>query len=392
MNTWMRTLLNVLLTATTVLALAGCGEGGDGGAVEDDHAAEAAVPEGGAPSVHLDSASLAMSGVVVGLPESVAAGALPATGNITYDQNRVSHIGPKTQGRVVDLIAEVGARVRRGQVLAHLESPEVGTTRADLHEAEALLEIAQENYDRERRLEAQGISSRRELLDAEGELRRLQARLRGTQERLRVLGADLHGEGGHFDVASPYDGVVVERHAGRGEVVGPADQIFTVADLRRLWIELDVYERNLGRVARGQTVEVVATAWPGRVFPGRIVYLGDIIDAERRTVRARVEVENPDGALKPGMFATARIEIAGGAPVVAVPRDAVQTVEDEQVVWVPGAEEGEFVARPVTLGAELPGSLVEVVSGLAADEAVVLEGAFTLKSELAKGEFGGHGH
>lgn len=392
MNERVRYVPTIFFVALLTSILAGCGGGDDAGPVDDDHAGEPAMSEGRTPSVHFDSASLAMSGVVVGPARTVGAGSLPVTGNITYDQNRVSHIGPKTQGRVVELIAEVGSRVRSGQVLAHLESPDVGAARADLHETEALLEIARENYERERRLEAQGISSRRELLDAEAELRRLEARLRGTQERLRVLGANLHGDGGHFDVASPYDGVVVERHAGRGEVVGPADQLFTVADLRRLWIELDIYERSLGRVAQGQPVEVFTTAWPGRTFPGRIVYVGDIVDAERRTIRARVEVENPDGALKPGMFATARIEIAGEAPVVAVPRDAVQTVGDEPVVWVPGAETGEFVARPVTLGAELPDGLVEIVSGLASDEAVVLEGAFTLKSEFAKGEFGGHGH
>ena len=184
----------------------------------------------------------------------------------------------------------------------------------------------------------------------------------------------------------------MERHAGRGEVVGPSDQLFTVADLSRLWIELDVYERNLGRVSSGQPVEVTTTAWPGRVFPGRIVYVGDILDLERRTVRARVELENPDGALKPGMFATALIQISSEVPVVAVPRDAVQTVEGMQVVWVPGVEVGEFVARPVELGDELPDDMVEIVSGLDVGEAVVLEGAFTLKSELAKGEFGGHGH
>ncbi|NNK64760.1 MAG: efflux RND transporter periplasmic adaptor subunit, partial [Gemmatimonadetes bacterium] len=271
-----------------ILLLTACGEGG--GSDDDDHADDSpqvgASEEGGDPVVHLDSAALAVSGVVVGTPELVSAGFLPVTGSITYDQNRVSHIGPKTQGRVVELTAEVGSRVRRGQVLAHLESPEVGATRADLHEAEALLEIAQENYDREERLEAQGISSRRELLDAEAELRRVQARLASAQERLRVLGADLHDEGGHFDVSAPYDGIVVERHAGRGEVVDPADQLFTVADLSRLWIELDIYERNLSRVRRDQPVGVTTVAWPGRVFPGRIVYVADIVDPDRRTVRA----------------------------------------------------------------------------------------------------------
>lgn len=389
-----RLLRLLLLVAVPSLASMACSEEGEN---EDDNhadegAATAVIEEGGAPVVHLDSAALAVSGVVVGSPELVNAGFLPVTGNITYDQNRVSHIGPKTQGRVVELTAEVGTSVQRGQVLAHLESPEVGATRAELHEAEALLDIAQENYEREERLESQGISSRRELLDAEAELRRVQARLASAQERLRVLGADLHDEGGHFDVSAPYDGIVVERHAGRGEVVDPTAQLFTVADLSRLWIELDIYERDLSRVRRDQPVAVTTTAWPGRAFSGRIVYLADIIDPDRRTVRARVELNNADRALKPGMFATARIDVAEGEPVIAVPRDAVQMVEGEEVVWVPGAEVGEFMARPVTMGAALLDGLVEIVAGLTADDRVVLNGAFTLKSELAEGEFGGHGH
>ena len=385
--------LPLVLSLALALTAAACGSGADAdgdGHTEEAHAGEPAAA--GAPVVHLDSAALAVSDVSVGEAEGVRAGELPVTGSITYDQNRVSHIGPKTQGRVVELMAEVGSRVGAGQVLAHLESPDVGATRADLHEAEALLEIAQENYDRERRLAEQGISSRRELLDAEAGLRRVQARLRSAQERLRVVGAAFHGEGGHFDVTSPYEGVIVERHAGRGEVVGPSDQLFTVADLSRLWIELDIYERNLRRVGRGQPVEVTTTAWPGRVFPGRIVYVGDILDPVRRTVRARVEVENEDRALKPGMFATARIQVSADVPVVAVPRNAVQTVEGAQVVWVPGREPGEFIARTVQIGEELPDGRVEVLSGLDIGEPVVVQGAFTLKSELAKGEFGGHGH
>lgn len=379
--------------ALLVLTIAACG--GDA-SVPAEEAHEDEVAEG-ATTVHLDSAVLAVSDVVIGSVEGVSSGALAVTGRITYDQNRVSHIGPKTQGRVTELMAEEGSRVASGQVLAHLESPEVGSIRAELNEAEALLDIASENYEREQRLEEQGISSRRELLDAEAELRRMQARLRSAQERLRVLGADTHGEGGHFDVTSPYEGVVVARHAGRGEVVGPEDQLFTVADLSRLWIELDIYERDLARVREGQPVEVTTAAWPGRIFPGEIVYVGDILDAERRTVRARVEIENRDEALKPGMFATAGIRMNGagdveGSEMLAVPRDAVQTVEGSTVVWVPTGEPGEFTVRVVEVGRELPGGLVEIVRGLDPGAAVVVEGAFTLKSELAKGEFGGHVH
>jgi cobalt-zinc-cadmium efflux system membrane fusion protein len=358
-------------------------------------AEEAREPEGeraGLPEVHLDADALAMTDIALGVAEPVSAGGLRVTGAITYDQNRMSHVGPKTEGRVTELRVEVGSRVSGGQILAHLESPEVGNTRAELVEAEALLEIARENFARETRLEAQGISSRREVLDAEAQLRTIEARRRSAEERLRLLGAASHGEGGHFDVVAPYDGVVVERHGSRGEVVGPTDQLFTIADLTQLWIELDIFERDLASVAEGQPVEVTTAAWPGRVFPGEIVYVADILDVRSRTLRARVVVENADGALRPGMFATALVRTSGAAPVLAVPRDAVQNVEASDVVWVPAGEPGAFVASPVLLGRELPGGLIEILDGLTAGDSLVVAGAFTLKAELARGELGGHGH
>ena len=358
----------------------------------DAHVEDEAEAPGGAPEVHLDADALALSDIELGVALEARSGGLRVTGAIGYDQNRISHVGPKTEGRVEELRAELGSRVNNGQVLAHLESPEVGTTRAELTEAEALLDIARENFERETRLEAQGISSRRDVLGAEAELRTVEARRRSAEERLRILGVASHGDGGHFDVTAPYDGVVVERHAGRGEVVGPADQLFTIADLSRLWIELDIFERDLADVREGQEVDVTTAAWPGRTFPARIVYVADVLDARARTVRARVELDNADGALKPGMFATALIHTDEGHTVVAVPRDAVQNVEGADVVWVPGDEPGAFVARPVLMGEELPGGLVELTAGLAAGDAVVVAGAFTLKAELAKGEFGGHGH
>ena len=366
------------------LLVGGCG--GDAAPIQDEEPAGEAVVE-----VHLDADALALSDVRLGQAGMVPHTLLSVTGTITYDQNRLSQIAPKTQGRIVEVLTEVGARVRAGEVLVHLESPEVGMIRADLAEAEALVEIARENFDREVRLEAQGISSRRELLDAEATLRRVEASRRSAEERLRVLDAGLHGEGGHFDITSPFDGIVVERDAGVGEVVGPSDPLATVADLGQLWIELDIYERDLAQVREGLPVTVSTAAWPGRTFPASVGYVADILDTERRTVRARVVLDNRDGALKPGMFATASIQVGEGR-LVAVPRDAVQDVEGQLVVWVPGDEEGSFVVRPVVLGAELPGDYVEVVSGISEGETLVVTGAFTLKAELAKGEFGGHGH
>ena len=386
---WLFRLLLVVLAPGSLIA---CGS-------DDNEPAEPEHAEGEGPSgtpegvVLLDTAALSIAGIQVDAVQTVETSALPVTGTITYDQNRVSHIGPKTEGRIAALRADLGTRVRPGQTLALLESADIGSLRADLTEAEALLAIARENYERERRLEEQGISSRKELLDARADLRRAEAAARSSRERLRILGA-AGGSGGQFAVIAPFGGTVVEKHAGLGEVVGPEDQLFTVADLGGLWIELDIFERDLSRVAVGQPVDVTTTAYPGRIFPGRIVYVGDVLDPERRTVRARVEVPNPDRALKPGMFASARIRTGAPGPArIVVPEGAVQELEGRQVVFVPGQRPGEFRSVPVEVG-EVSGEdrTVVILSGLSAGDRVVVEGAFSLRSELAKGEIGEHGH
>ncbi|MGH7458096.1 MAG: efflux RND transporter periplasmic adaptor subunit [Longimicrobiaceae bacterium] len=381
-----------------LFALAGAAGCGNGSA----ETAEDAVEEHAEDEEHdeesnvvvLDTAAVAVAGIQVGTAETIRTSGLPVTGTITYDANRVSHIGPRTEGRIVRLRADIGERVRGGQALAILDSPDVGQVRAEEHEAEALLEIARENYDRERRLEQQGISSRKELLDAEAELRRAEAALQSAEQRLQALGAG-HGTGGQFAIIAPFSGIVVAREASLGEVASSADQLFTVANLERLWIELDVYERDLRRVSEGQAVDVTTAAYPGRVFTGEVVYLGDILDPETRTVRARVEIPNEDRTLKPGMFANAVIQVGGGAtPMVAVPQNAVQEMEGRTVVFVPGDQPGEFRAVPVEVGEPVGDGRVVIRSGLDADAPLVVAGAFSLRSEAAKGAIAeaGHGH
>lgn len=366
-------------------------EGEEHAAAEQaDTAGEEHAEEGDV--VLLDTAAVTVAGIRLASVDTVSTTGLPVTGTITYDANRVSHIGSRTEGRIIALRADIGEQVRAGQTLAVLESPEVGQTRAEEHEAGALLAIAQENYAREQRLEQAGISSRKELLDAQAELRRAEAALRSARERLRVLGAG-RGEGSQFAITAPFAGVVVQRDASRGEMAAPSDQLFTVADLSRVWIELDIFERDLSRVARGQPVTVTTTAYPGQSFPGRIVYIGQVLDTATRTADARVEVPNEDGMLKPGMFATARIQVGGGgAPVAVVPEAAVQELEGRQVVFVPGDRPGEFRAQPVEVGEPADSGRVVVRAGLKAGDRVVASGAFALRSELAKGEIGEHGH
>ena len=386
--TKIRISLLALLMAASVSA---CGDDGPAPEVAVAEAGEEHADEG-ADVVLLDSMAVATAGIIVTPVQTVQTTGIPVTGTITYDARRVSHIGPRIDGRIVRLVADIGDQVSAGQPLAILESAEVGQVRVQEREAEALVQIARENYQREERLEQQGISSRKELLDAAAELRRQEAALQSARERLRVLGAG-HGEGGQYALTSPFAGVVVARDASLGEMASPADQIFTVANLSRLWIELDIYERDLSRVTTGQTVEVRTAAYPNRVFPGRIVYVGDVLDPEKRTVRARVEIPNDDRALKPGMFTSALIQVGGtGTPVVVVPQAAVQELEGRQVVFIPGDRAGEFRARPVEVGEQADDGRVVILSGLEAGDRIVTSGAFALRSELAEGEIGEHGH
>lgn len=341
--------------------------------------------------VALDTAAVRLGGIVVGAAEPVMTVALSVTGTITYDANRVTHVGARTDGRVLSLNVDLGRRVSRGAILVELESPDVGRIRAEEQRAVALLRIATENYDRERRLEQQGISSRKELLVAEADVRRGQAEVRSARDQLSVMGAG-HGSGGHFDVVAPLTGTIVERNVSLGQMASRTDTLFTIADLSRVWIELDIFERDLARVSVGQQVSVSTDAFPRRSFPGKIVYVGDVLDPVKRTVRARVEIPN-DGALRPGMFARASIRVAGGgAMAAAVPQAAVQAMEGKQVVFIPGTKPGEFRAVPVEVGEAIERGMVVILSGLAAGARVVVAGAFALRSELAKSEIAEGGH
>lgn len=370
--------------------LAGCGQPSH----EEEAAATESRPVDGPTTVHLDDEALGLADIELDSARMVPVGGLELTGMITFDQDRVSHVGPKTSGRVVELAARLGDEVVSGQTLAHLESPDVGALRAELDEAASLTAIARERLDRQRRLEEQGISSRREVLTTEAEFHEVVAARESAEERLRVLGASAHGDGGHFDIVSPYSGRVVQRQAGRGEVVGPDDRMFTVADLSLLWLELDAFEHQLSRVAEGSMADVRTPAWPDRVFVGRVAQVDDLLDPSRRSVTVRVEIDNADLRLKPGMFASAVLRPAAGDErrVLSIPRDAVQEVDGGASVWLSTGRPGEYVARRVEVGSELPGSRIEVISGLGSGELLVVRGAFTLKAESSRGDFGGHGH
>ncbi len=354
-----------------------------GGAATEAHVEQDSV-------VALDSASLRMASVELVAVRTAGNDELVANGTITYDADHVATISSRAEGRVLAVRADLGQQVSAGSVLALLESSEVGQTRGDLARARASVDIARRNYDRERRLFEQSITSQKELQEAEGAYRLAQADYNSAVARLRAVGAGA-GSGATFGLVTPISGTVVERNAGPGQVVGPSTNLFVVAELRHVWITVDVYEADLSRVRQGAIVVVTPAAFAGQTFPGRVTYAGGVVDPASRTFKVRVELENPGERLRPGMFAQVRISTPSGtlsgSGTLTVPEIAVQDINGKQVVFVLRSL-GTFVAREVTLGAKSAGGFVEITRGLKPGERVVARGAFQLKAEMMKASFG----
>ena len=341
--------------------------------------------------IRLDTAAQRMAGIETIAVSSSAGGLLTVNGTITYDANRVSVIASRVEGRIAAVRADLGQVVAAGATLAVVESPEVAEIRGELERARVNLDAARRNYEREKRLFEQSITAQKELLQAEADFRSIEADYNSARSKLRAVGASA-GIGAAFGLVTPVSGTVVERNASPGQLVGPAADIFTVADLAQVWLTVDVYEADLPRIRTGATATVIPTALPSESFTGRVTYAGGVIDPATHTFKVRVAVGNSALKLRPGMFAQVRIQTAdatGGSTRASyvLPELAVQEVAGHSVVFVASSTLGAYTVRPVTIGSRAGSGTVVITAGLRSGELVVTKGAFQLKSELTKASF-----
>lgn len=366
---------------------------------EEGHAEEKEGHEGHGEEklVRMTAEVQKQNGVVVTqVTKQRLAGAISATGKVEANADRIAHVSPRISGKIVSVKASLGDSVAAGQVLATLDSVELGEALSRYQQSKTKLALAQSNMDRVKILVDKKIAARKEILQAETDYRMAQTELSTDEERLMLYGvsaASLKGEQKRplLPVRSPIGGIITEKHAIVGELSDPATSLYTVADLSSLWVLVDIHEKDLAKVRRGQNATVVVGAFPDMKFRGRITYLADVVDEATRTVKARVEVANPGRKLKPEMFATVELAMAGDAPpVLALPEDAVQELNGKKVVFV-AESDTEFASRDVALG-RASGGMVEVLSGVKEGERYAAKGAFLLKSEVMKGEIEGHDH
>ena len=382
-----RRLLPVVLATLFVGCAPECGEGGEQEGGEGEDAGE----ERG-PSDRLELHPEAVAGLRLEYAKAELTELSPAlsvTAELRAPPDRTGVVGPLVAGRVRGVTVNVGDRVSKGAQLVTLDSPDVGQARAELTAAGARVEVAQKSRDRERNLLKGKATSKREVVEAEGLFRVEKAREQSLRGLLKALGAEPAGTGGRIVLRSPIEGTVVARSALAGQSVSPTDTLLEIVDLRELWLEADVYERDMHLVSVGQQVEIRVRAYPSEPFLGQVSQIGGTLDEQTRTVRARVVLDNEEGRLRPGMFAEARLQGAHRhAPreLLAIPSAAVQIVDDHPAVFVRLAE-GEFELRRIHTGDRAVDS-VEVLNGLSPGETVVTSGSFLLKGQLLKSELG----
>ncbi|WP_394847501.1 efflux RND transporter periplasmic adaptor subunit [Pendulispora brunnea] len=356
--------------------------------------------------VELGPAALQAAALTSGKPHLVERRASVAVaGVLEFVPNRVARVGPIIEGRVVAIRVDPGQHVAPGTVLATVESVEIGKARSDFLSSQVKMQYAERERLRQYRLADAGVTTGQNVINAETDRELANLEIRAAAERLHAVGvrledltqADAGAGSGRPSTAmtlrTPLGGLVLDVNARVGQAVSSTDTLFVVGEIDKVWLIVDVYERDLAKVHVGDEAKATVIAYPDRVFSGKVDYVGGIVDPVRRAVPARIVLDNPDGALRPGMSASAHIfgvvpgaADAGTQMVLVVPKGAIQMIDGQEFVFVEKGG-GKFNLRPIERGADI-GRDVEVRRGLKQDETIVTDGTFVLKSEALREQMG----
>jgi len=363
-----------VLILSAILVTSGC-RAKAGAGLQEASAAPASERAAAPDSVTLTPEAIASADIKTVEAEVRTVGRrITAVGEIEWNARRLVHLTSRTAGRLERVLVVRGDRVRPGQVLAEIHSPDYLALQAEYLQAAA--------------------RARRHAGDPQEETA-ASAFLAGARERLSLLGASAP-EIEALDasappqpllaVRAPFAGTVLESAVVTGEAVELGSSLFRLADPSMLWAALRIQEKDVGAAKAGAEVVLTAHALPGEEFRGRLVLVGDVVDSATRTVEGRVEVANAAGRLRPGMYIEGTAAAGGERPALVVPEASVQDDDGRPIVFVRTGER-TFTRRAVKAGPRFAGT-VEILEGLAAGEPVVTSGSFLLKSELRKGSLG----
>ncbi|MGE3537346.1 MAG: efflux RND transporter periplasmic adaptor subunit [Candidatus Tectimicrobiota bacterium] len=319
--------------------------------------------------------------------------ALQLPGTVTADAYREVKVVPIAGGIVTKVHVELGTTVKRGAPLATLFSPELAEAQTKYLSMRAMLVADHQKLQRTQQLVEIGAASRQELEDITAVHASHATEVEAARQRLLLLGLSrAHVEAltspsqvvSDVTVPAPIAGVITSRMANLGQVASMAQELFVVTDLSQVWVIGDLYEQDFQTVQVGSEAAMTTPAYPGLTLRGRVSYVDPRVEPQTRTAKIRVEVPNPQGRLRLGMYATMTFTTRNGERLVVVPRAAVQPLGERHIVFMPVSDEaGRFVPRIVQIG-PARGDCVTIRSGVGPGEDVVAEGSFYLRAEMVR--------
>jgi len=306
---------------------------------------------------------------------------------VEVDETRVTRVGSPVLGRISSLLVHEGQQVTKGQVLALLNSTGLSDAQLSFLKALSAKQLNQRAVERAQQLLKADVIGNAELQRREAELLEASAELDAARDQLGLLGMtpesveELRRTRTINSVArviAPMDGTVLDRKITLGQMIQPSDTVFEVADLSHVWLVADVHEQNTSLLVQGLSVEAEISAFPGRRLPGILSFVSSTLNPETRTVRARMDLPNPNGRFKPAMLAIMRLK-EQAATRNLIPLSAIVREGNTENVFVERTP-GSFQLRPVALGEEFDGRRV-LLDGIGPKDRIVLDGAFHLNNE-----------
>ena len=314
--------------------------------------------------------------------EHLSTSQLTVTGTVSPDVSRNVPVISMATGRVVEIKAKLGDSVQKGQVLLRVQSADMSGAISDYRKAAADEKLALAQYDRAKDLYGKGAVSLNDFQTAEDAENKAKVDLENTAERLRVLGGDVSNPVPIVDIRAPVSGVITDQQVTNAAGVAGlgSPNPFTISDLSHVWILCDVYENDLAGVHEGENAEIRLSAYPDKLFTGRIGKIMPILDPNLRTAKVRIEVGNPGRLMRVGMFVTATFHGQKKEKHAVVPATAVLHLHDRDWVYVPAGSK-RFQLVEVSSGNMQPGNLQEILSGIKPGDRVV-ENALVLQNTV----------
>jgi cobalt-zinc-cadmium efflux system membrane fusion protein len=323
-----------------------------------------------------------------------------ANAETDYDANRYAEINPRVSGFLREARFDLGQQAKGGEVVAVVDSAEVSNAKAQYITARSAHDLAKDTYARTSALGASQAIAATQVLADRAAMNQAQASLLNAEQKLRNFrfgDSDLarilkeHDTRPLLDITTPLGGTVVFRHAVLGEAVEPTTKLYTVADTSKVWLWIDVYERDISKVEPGQKVTFAVMGGGPEETPtaykGKVTWVGAEVDQTTRTTKVRAEVPNPLGKLRAHQFGKARVELGKPHRTLTVAKRAVQRYENVDLVFL---TEKPGVYRPQRIKAKAigRGEFMEVSWGLKSGQSVVTDGSYLLKTEIMKGSIG----